>query len=409
MAVRFEQPVFEVNEAARTIRAKFRLVNVSQRHWKRSDGAAVGWQIFDPDSAMFISEGKWNSLPRDIAPAETADIELDLQLPPEKGAYRIYVSLRIEPDGWLYVSGAPFLLVEASVERGKASFGGAGVATLKGLQRQALRNAAGKAFTMPLGGIIRHRALIRSMVKRDILSRYRGSFADVFWTVLNPLLLTLTYFFVFGVVLQSRLGGDQSRTGFALYFLAGMLPWFAFSEALARAPYLILEHRNFVKKLVFPVEILPVNASIGGLITEAFALLVFLIALIWIRGGIPLTAAWLPAVLIPQMMFTMGLAWALAAVSVYVRDLAHVIGFVLTLWFFLTPICYPEAALPDAAAAILTKNPVYALVRAYRMLLLEGQVPSWSMLLKLWLVGGAAFVAGHAIFHKLRKSFADVI
>src|SRR5258705_13776996 len=114
----------------------------------------------------------------------------------------------------------------------------------------------------------RNRRLMRSMVRRDILARYRGSFAGAAWTFLNPLLLMATYFFVFGVVLQSRFGADQSRTGFALYFLAGMLPWLPLSEAVGRAPHVILEHRNFVKKLVFPVETLCVNQVLAGLVTE---------------------------------------------------------------------------------------------------------------------------------------------
>ena len=113
------------------------------------------------------------------------------------------------------------------------------------------------------------------MVRRDILGRYRGSFGGAFWTVLNPLLLMLTYFFVFGVVLRTRFGNDPSRAGFALYFLAGMLPWLAFSEAAGRAPTVMLEHRNFVKKLVFAVETLPVNLVVSGLVSEFFALVLF--------------------------------------------------------------------------------------------------------------------------------------
>ena len=124
------------------------------------------------------------------------------------------------------------------------------------------------------------------MVRRDILGRYRGSFGGAFWTVINPLLLMLTYFFVFGVVLQSRFGRTASRTGFALYFLAGMLPWLAFSEAAGRAPSVMLEHRNFVKKLVFAVETLPVNLVVSGLVTELFAVA----ALLRISAGAARTA-----------------------------------------------------------------------------------------------------------------------
>jgi lipopolysaccharide transport system permease protein len=247
------------------------------------------------------------------------------------------------------------------------------------------------------------------MVRRDVAARYRGSFGDVIWTVANPLLLMLTYFFVFGVVLRTRFGGDPSRAGFALYFLAGMLPWLAIVEAIGRAPSIILEYRVFVKKLVFPIEILPVNLAVTGLVTQGFAFAAFLVFLLIARGTIPWTAFWAPALVIPQLLFTLGLAWFLAALGLYVRDLGQVIGYLLTLWFFLTPICYPETALPAGAAPLLARNPVFVLVRGFRDVLLEGRPPAPDSLWKLWVISGAVCVIGYACFHKLRKGFADVI
>jgi lipopolysaccharide transport system permease protein len=247
------------------------------------------------------------------------------------------------------------------------------------------------------------------MARRDVAGRYRGSFGGLFWALLNPLLLMLTYFFVFGVVLRTRFGTDPSRAGFALYFLAGMLPWLAFSEAAGRAPTVMLEYRNFVKKLVFPLEILPVAQVASALVTQGFALAVFLVMLTAARGTVPLSVAWLPALLVPQILFTLGVCWSLAALGVYVRDLGQVNGFLLTLWFFLTPICYPEASLPQEALWLLSKNPMFVLVRGFRAALLEGQAPAFGPLWKLWLVAAAVFVAGHAIFYRLRRSFPDVI
>src|SRR6185436_5698215 len=194
--------------------------------------------------------------------------------------------------------------------------------------------------------ITQNHKLIRSMVQRDILARYRGSFAGALWTFLNPLLLMATYFFVFGVVLQSRFAGDSSRAGYVLYFLAGMLPWLAFSEAVGRAPSVIIEHRTFVKKLRFPLDTLPVNLVIAGLVTQAVATVVFVIGFAILRGVLPSSVVWLPLLLIPQVLLTAGLCWALAATGVFLRDLGQVVGFVLTMWFFLTPICYAEDLLP---------------------------------------------------------------
>jgi lipopolysaccharide transport system permease protein len=219
----------------------------------------------------------------------------------------------------------------------------------------------------------------------------------------------LTYFFVFSVVLQTRFPGDPSRSGFVLYYLAGMLPWLAFSEAVGRSASVMLEHRNFVKKLVFAVETLPVNLVGAGLVTEIFAILLYCGFLLAARGAIPVTILWLPVLLIPQILFTAGIAWFLAGLGVFVRDLGQIMGFILTLWFFTTPICYPESQLPAAAAAVLAKNPIYILVRGYRAILLESGSPAFGSLWKLWLLSAVVFILGHAFFYKLRKSFPDMM
>jgi lipopolysaccharide transport system permease protein len=364
------------------------------------EGDLVGWQLFDPDTSTFVEEGQWQ-------PARDGRITVDL--PSDAGRYHVYVSRIDDREGWAYARGEPFTFLDVSVADSRAEVHLRETTTLRALRLRRLPRAALRSVTLPVQALFANRRLIRSMVRRDILARYRGSFGDVFWTVLNPLLLMATYYFVFGVVLQARFGADQSRSGFVLYFLAGLLPWLAFSEAIGRAPSVVLEHRSFVRKLVFPVEILPANLVAAGLVTELFALGVFVLFLIGARGGVPWTALWLPALLAPQVLFTLGLAWLLASIGVFVRDLGQAIGFLLTLWFFLTPICYPEDALPPAAAAILTKNPIYVLVRAYRAVFLEGRAPDPVAIGVLTAAAAVVFIAGHACFYKLRRSFADVI
>ena len=376
---------------------------VARVHISAPNGAsAIGYQIFDPDTGTFIFEGEWQQV-------EQGKADLHIELPPERGRYHVYVSPIDEKRGWDYHLGKRFFLIEAAVEHGRARLIDTAVTTLSALRRRSYFGAALKTFTLPVQSIWKNRGLLRSMIRRDIMARYRGSFGDVFWTVLNPVLLMVTYFFVFGIVLESRFGPDASRTGFALYFLAGMLPWLPFAEAAGRAPNSMIEHRNFIKKLVFPVEILPVTQVLAALVTQAFALAVFLTGLFIIRGDIATHAVWLPVLLVPQVLFTLGMAWFLSALGVFVRDLGQVIGFLLTLWFFLTPICYPEQSLPKEIAPILMKNPMYVLVRAYRDLLLEARLPAWGAVWKLWALAALVFFAGHAWFHKLRKSFADVI
>lgn len=365
----------------------------------QGNGHFLGAQIYDPDTGTFIFEGPWVPLRE----------KLELQLPPEKGTYHVYVSPIENGDRWLYTAGQPFELVEGRVEQGRLLEAKSSVTTLAKLRRRKRLENLRCVFSGPFRALHRNADLIRSLVRRDVLARYRGSFGDVAWTILHPLLLMATYFFVFGLVLQSRLGTDTSRSAYALYFLAGMLPWLAFSETVGRSPHVIVEHRNFVKKLIFPVEILPVVQTISGLVTSGFALLVFVLALLAIKGAIPVTALALPLVVLPQAMLTLGVAWTLSALGVFLRDLTQIIGFVLTLVFFLTPICYPESALPPQAAGFLTASPIYGLVREYRHVLLEARWPGWLSLARLWLTGSIVFFLGYALFTKLRRTFADVV
>lgn len=403
MGARYRNVEIEVDEEERRLRLRFQMAD-----WPL-DGVAVGWQLFDPDTGLFIAEGPWQPLEAGPSPVGRAQQDVGIVLPREEGRYHIYVSPIEQGAGWFYQRGRPFLVVEAAVEAGRAALIGWRETTLRGLVWSKRLRSLDKAFTLPVLAVWRHRRLIGSMVRRDIAARYRGSLGDLVWSVLNPVLLMLTYYFVFGIVLQARFGADPSRSGFALYFLAGMLPWLPFAEAVGRAPSIVIEHRNFVKKLVFPIEILPVNLSVAGLVTQALALAVYLAFLLVSRGTVPATAVWLPVLIVPQFLLTLGLAWFLAALGVYVRDLGQLIGYVLTLWFFLTPICYPETALPEAALPLLAKNPVFVLVRGFRDVLLEGIPPAAWPLAKLWLLSIACCIVGHAWFYKLRKSFADVI
>jgi lipopolysaccharide transport system permease protein len=397
-----------VEADGRVLRIRLTLKNKDEHAWKPGD-FFLGWQWFDPDTNLFIREGAWTPIERPVASDESMNIELNIDFPPEPGGYRVYVSPLEQSAGWAYDSGERFLIIDAAMVERHLRVLRSETTTKQVLRWRSLRRAIPKLFQYPFETIFRNRRLIRSMARRDILARYRGSLGDVLWTILNPLLLMGTYFFVFGVVLQARFGQDTSSTGFALYFLAGMLPWLAFSEPAGRAPLVVLEHRNFVKKLIFPLETLSVNQVLAGFVTEVFALGVFLIMLLILRGGIPATVLWLPVLLIPQLLFTLGLCWLLAATGAYLRDLGQIIGFVLTLWFFITPICYPETKLPHQALFVLGKNPIYILVRGYRAILLEHNAPEFWPIAKLWVLAIVVFLFGHAWFYRLRKAFADVI
>jgi lipopolysaccharide transport system permease protein len=381
-------------------RVEFDIRNDSGETWRPGDAFAIGYQVFDADTGILVVDGARVHPERDVKPGETAHVKLDLDVPSDDGAYYTIVSPLREHVCWYWEKGWPFLLLES---------GRARVANVSALRRERFARAIGRAFTYPLRTIWRNRGLIRVMTRRDVLGRYRGSFGGSFWTVFNPLLLMLTYFFVFAVVLKSKFPGDPSRSGFALYYLAGMLPWLAVSEAVGRSATVMLDHRNFVKKLVFAVETLPVNLVAAGLVTEFVAVILFCVMLLGIRHGIPATVVWLPLILIPQALFTAGLSWFLAALGVFVRELGQILGFLMTIWFFVTPICYPESSLPESAAGLLSKNPIFVLVRAYRAILLDHQPPAFGPLWKFWVLSAIVFVFGHAWFYKLRKSFADLL
>jgi lipopolysaccharide transport system permease protein len=353
----------------------------------------IGWQLYDPSTGAFLQEGEWSEV-------HGREADLCIPLPVEEGDY----SVQVAPVN----NRARYIAIEARVGVGKLEIGPASVLSAASVRRARLLRALPKAVILPVKSIWRNRRLMGSMVRRDIMARSRGSFGGTLWAFLNPLLLMATYFFVFGVVLQTRFGDDNSRTGYVLYFLAGMLPWLAFSEAVGRSPYVILEYRSFVKKIVFPLETLPVNLVVSGIVTEAFALLIFVGGLLAVRGAVPGSVVWLPLLIAPQVLFTAGLCWILAATGVYVRDLGQIMGYLLTLWFFLTPICYPESQLKEAVR-VLRWNPLFTLVKAYRAVLLENQAPSVKGVVALWIVAVVVAVAGYAWFHRFRKTFADVI
>ena len=394
-----------------TLRVECEIVNRSSESWLPENGWAIGYHLFDEQTGTLVVDGA--RTPLNLSPSESGNMAMEIALPPEPGEYNVYVSVMREGVAWFYNEGWPFLLADILVDDGGGpKLVGWRISDQRSVARRRMLRSISRAFRLPLESIWRNRNLIRTLVRRDVLSRYSGSFGGAFWAVLNPLMLMLTYFFVFGVVLQSRFGNDTSRSGYAVYFLAGMLPWLAFSEAVGRSPFIMVDHRGFIKKLVFPVETLPVNLVVSGLVTEFFGIILFALALLLVRGSVPMTVLYLPVLVIPQILLTSGICWFLAALGVFVRDLAQINGYILTVWFFLTPICYPEMnldKLPPLALHLLKMNPIFVLVRGYRSVLLDSKAPDWSALAWLTAASILVFLLGHAWFYKLRKSFADLI
>lgn len=406
MSAAFQIEKLALDGGVLTVAAK--IVNGSAGTWLPEEGWAAGYHLFEDSTATLVVDGE--RLPLHLAPGEERGFSMEIATPPEPGEYSVYISAMREHVAWFYDRGWPFILIDFSVDdEGVARLKRPRVADLRSVRARRALRGLGRGFTLPFESMWRNRGLIRTLVRRDILSRYTGSFGGAFWALLNPLIMMLTYFFVFGIVMKQSFPNDPTHTGFALYFLAGMLPWLAFNEAVARSPFIMVEHRNFIKKLVFPVETLPVNIVAAGLVTEFFGMILFTLALLVIRHSVPWTLVYLPLIVAPQVLLTIGIAWFLAALGVFVRDLGQVIGYLLTVLMFLTPIFYSEASLPKAAADLQKVNPIFTLVHSYRAVLLENTAPDWVSLGWLTLAASLIFLAGHAWFYKLRKSFADLI
>lgn len=259
----------------------------------------------------------------------------------------------------------------------------------------------------------RNRDLLIALIKREVIGRYRGSVMGIAWSFFNPLLMLTIYTFVFSVVFKARWGtgggSEESRTDFAILLFVGMIVHGLFAECINRAPALILSNVNYVKKVIFPLEILPWVAFGSALFHTAISVAVLLVAQLIFNHYIPWTAIIFPIVLLPLALIAMGLAWFLSAFGVFVRDIGQVTGMFTTVLLFLSPVFYPLSALPAEYQAWLQLNPLAFIIEEGRKVLVFGQLPSlghWSVLtaagmLVAWL--------GFAWFQKTRRGFADVL
>lgn len=254
------------------------------------------------------------------------------------------------------------------------------------------------------------RELIRGLVWRDIAGRYRGSFGGILWSFLTPLLMLGVYTFVFAGVFKARWSHAGESTGdFALALFAGLCVFNLFAECVGRAPSLILHNVNYVKRVVFPLEILPVVSLGTALFNLAVSFSAWLIGYVVLNGLPPPTAVAFPLVLVPLVLFTLGLTWFCAALGVYLRDLSHIVGIVTSVLLFMTPIFYPLAALPERFRPFLGWNPLATIVEHARAVLLWGALPSLAAYGALTVGGALVGWLGFWWFQRTRRGFADVI
>lgn len=261
-----------------------------------------------------------------------------------------------------------------------------------------------------VASIWRNRTLIYTSAKREILGRYRGSAFGLLWSLFNPLLMLSVYTFVFSVIFSARWGTESgSKVEFALVLFAGLIVFNLFSECANRAPSLILSNVNYVKKVVFPQEILPFVCLLAALYHALVSLGVWVAAYIVLFGAPHATVLLFPLVILPFSFFIMGLSWALASLGVFLRDVSQVIGIVVTILMFLSPVFYPSSALPESYRHVLYLNPLTPVIETTRDILFWGKLPDFSLLGGYWLVTSTIAWLGFAWFQKTRKGFADVL
>lgn len=266
-----------------------------------------------------------------------------------------------------------------------------------------------------LGSLVRNlwrqRGLIMHMTKRDVIGRYKGSVMGVLWSLFNPLFLLVIYTFVFSVVFKARWGAGpvESKSEFAILLFVGMIVHALFAETLSRAPGLILNNVSYVKKIVFPLEILPAVAICAALFHALVSVFVLAVVFIVLNGYLQWTAVFLPLVLLPMMVLTLGIAWGLASLGVFLRDVAQPIGLIMTALLFASPVFYPLTALPEFIRPWLMLNPLTFVIEQARAVLIFGQLPNWTGMAIYSLVSVVIAWMGYAWFQKTRKGFANVL
>lgn len=264
-------------------------------------------------------------------------------------------------------------------------------------------NFIGKAWS--------NRDLIHQLTVRDIMGRYKGTYLGIFWSVLLPLFMLLIYTFVFSVVFKAKWGISQSesRIEFALTMFCGMIPYMLFSDCLNKAPSLITGSQNYVKKVVFPLEILPITVLCSTFIHSLISLCLLLVGVIFFMGTTTWTIIFLPVLFIPLFAFILGFSWLLASLGVFIRDIGHSVGVFTQVLFFLSPIFYPISAVPENFQIFMFINPLTVIIESFRAVIIWGTMPNWYSLLWVTAISFCVLIGGYLWFIKTKKAFADVI
>jgi lipopolysaccharide transport system permease protein len=258
--------------------------------------------------------------------------------------------------------------------------------------------------------IWRNRYLIYQMSKREIIGRYKGSTVGLLWSFLTPMMMLAVYTFVFSVVFKARwIGGSDSKTEFALVLFAGLIIFNLFAESASRAPSLIVSNVNYVKKVIFPLEILPVITLISALFNLLISLIVWLLFYLIFFGIPSAQLLLLPIVILPFILLTLGICWFLASLGVFFRDIAQFIGIAINILMYLSPIFFPVTALPVELRQFMLLSPLTSVIEQARNVMIWHRGLDWLAWGEYMGLSLVIAMLGFAWFQKTRKGFADVL
>ncbi len=266
------------------------------------------------------------------------------------------------------------------------------------------------AITEILISFIRNRGLIYQMTKREVIGRYRGSMLGIAWSFFNPLIMLAVYTVVFSVVFNAKWGvGSNSKTEFALVLFIGMIVHSVLAESMNNSPTLMLRNVSYIKKVVFPLEVLP-WVVMGSILFHTFiSLVVWGLFYVVVNQTVQWTIVFLPLVFIPLILFSLGVSWMIASLGVYIRDIGQMTSVLTTILLFLSPIFYPASRLPEPYQTIIYLNPLTFVIEQSRDVLMWGHMPNWSGLIIAFSVSVITMWLGFIWFQKTRKGFADVV
>ena len=264
----------------------------------------------------------------------------------------------------------------------------------------------GRHFVLNL---LKRRSLLFELVRRDFHQRFVGSAAGWLWGVIHPLLMLLSWYFVFRVCMKATLPPDSPTQNYALFLFVGNLPWLLFQETIVRSSASLLDHSNLITKTVFPSEIIPVSIFLSSLIHHVIAIALAATAIgIW-DGGLSPMMAFLPIYIVLTGMMAVGFGWMAASLNVYLRDTGQVVQVGLMMWFWITPIFITPELVPVRLRFLVRWNPMSYVVSGYRALMFDVEWPHWREIGVLLVFAPVIFVAGGLFFRHLKRGFADVL